>query len=133
MYFNNFRFNLQHRAFYCYVLLSLWICILLGGLSNTSISNSNRSFHQLYLLSFLVSLSVMYTYVGIEGNAASLLKNQTTEINIMDEINIFRVQKLAGSLIKAKKITKFCNIYKDIRPGAEGNDELNTYSLFLIP
>ncbi|XP_014274586.1 2-phosphoxylose phosphatase 1 [Halyomorpha halys] len=95
MYFNNFRFNLQHRAFYCYVLLSLWICVLLG---------------------------VMYKYVGIEATASSLLKHQTTEINIIQE------QKLVGTLIKAKKITKFCNIYKDIRPGSEGNFNSN-YSL----
>ena len=57
----------------------------------------------------------MYKYVGIDSTSASLLKHQTTEINTIQE------QKLVGSLIKSKKITKFCNLYKDIRPGAEGN------------
>lgn len=89
------RLTVQHRAFYCYILLSLWIFVLLG---------------------------VMYKYVGSESGSLSILKQQTTEISIPQD------NKKPGSLVKSKKITKYCNVYKDIRPGAEGNFNSN-YSL----
>lgn len=60
-------------------------------------------------------LSVMYKYVGAEDGSLSLVKHQTTETIVA------QLSKQSGPLVKSKKITKFCNNYKDIRPGGEGN------------
>ncbi|KAK9507568.1 hypothetical protein O3M35_007395 [Rhynocoris fuscipes] len=55
-FFSSFilRLTVQHRALYCYLILSLWILILLG---------------------------VMYRYIGLENDSLNLLKHHTTEIN----------------------------------------------------
>ncbi|KAL1139806.1 hypothetical protein AAG570_006783 [Ranatra chinensis] len=68
-----FRLSLQHRALYCYLVLSVWIFVLLGG---------------------------MYKYIGREDDSLNILKLTVTDITTRTLTQSIKPDVKSGRVIK---------------------------------
>jgi hypothetical protein len=100
------RLSSQHRTFYCYLLLSIWIFLLIAGLNKISIIFDNGIFLTNGILG-------MYKYINSTENMTSFLNSKSFYTNKLSE-------KDEDRLKIQKYYQDFCNPAENIIQGEEG-------------